>query len=196
MRRRVAYGNESKRCGLKRNFGMWSVRRGLPLPMLLSLYNSLKKFLRHCISPMARPLQCTRSSRALRSVFVPSRNHEITLPTFLVPAFALQTPANTPHFSTSSRCQSKIGRAPISLPPEVTFRILEAPTPKSGRNVSRTEPSRTVEIQGPLGMMKMTIPPYIGIESSDESGTHTLSILDAEDKKQKAMWGVYNHETR
>ena len=47
-----------------------------------------------------------------------------------------------------------------------------------------------------MGMMKMTIPPYIGIESNDESGTHILSILDAEDKKQKAMWGVYRHETR
>jgi len=40
--------------------------------------------------------------------------------------------------------------------------------------------------------MAMEIPPYIQIESNDESRTHSLSIADANDKKQKAMWGKYN----
>ena len=61
--------------------------------------------------------------------------------------------------------------------------------PKQGRNISRSKPTRKVEIEGPLGKMSMDIPPYISIVSNEESRTHTLSILDTQDKKQKAMWG-------
>ena len=134
---------------------------------------------------MATTTRCKSSSRALRSVFATHNTRELTLPAFLAPAFA------NSHFSTSSKCHSKIGRAPLSLPPEVTFRILEPPPSKQGRNISRTEPPRKVEIEGPLGKMAMDVPPYISITSNDESRTHSLSILDAKDKKQKAMWGSF-----
>lgn len=56
--------------------------------------------------------------------------------------------------------------------------------------MSRTEPPRKVEIQGPLGKQSMILPSYIGVESNEESRTHTLSIADAQDNKQKAMWGT------
>lgn len=36
----------------------------------------------------------------------------------------------------------------------------------------------------------MTVPPYVRIRSNDETRTHTVSIADTEDKKQKAMWGT------
>ena len=137
---------------------------------------------------MASPMPCKRSSRAVRSVFISSRTQNVTIPAFLVPAFALR-PQHS-HFSSSTRCRSKIGRAPLSLPPEVTFRIHDAPPPKQGRSISRTEPGRKVDIEGRLGKMSMAIPPYVSIASNEESRTQTLSILDTKDKKQKAMWGT------
>ncbi|KAK3686612.1 54S ribosomal protein L6 mitochondrial [Vermiconidia calcicola] len=137
---------------------------------------------------MASSIRCTRSSGALRSLSANARAQEVTLPAFLVPAFA--APPLRAHFATSPRCHSKIGRAPLSLPPEVIFRIFDAPAAKQGRNISRSEPGRKVEIQGPLGKMNMDIPAYISIESNEESRTHTLGVLDYQDKKQKAMWGT------
>lgn len=138
---------------------------------------------------MAATRHCTRSSRAFRSLLTPNTTQEITLPTFLVPAFA--RPQASAHFSSSSRCRSKIGRAPLSLPPEVTFRIFDAPPVKQGRSISRTEPSRKVEIEGPLGKMSLDIPSYINIASNEANRTYGLTILDTGDKQQKAMWGVY-----
>jgi large subunit ribosomal protein L6 len=37
--------------------------------------------------------------------------------------------------------------------------------------------------------MKMNIPAYMSIEANEESRTRTLSILDANDRKQREMWG-------
>ena len=146
-------------------------------------------------SPMASTIRCTRSTRALRSVFATAKTKQLFLPAFLVPACASNPPPQKAHFSTSTKHNSKIGRAPLSLPPEVTFRILEPKHVKQGRNISRSEPSRTVEIQGPLGKMAMEIPPYVDITSNEESRTRSLSILDTKDKKQKAMWGEYTLAT-
>lgn len=46
-----------------------------------------------------------------------------------------------------------------------------------------------MQIKGPLGEMSMDLPAYVTIESNEESRTHTVGILDENDKKQKAMWG-------
>lgn len=134
--------------------------------------------------------QCMRSSQALLRTFnsFPARDH--TLPAFLVPALA-QRPQQTSRFSTSSPDHSKIGRAPLSLPPGVTFRIQEAPQLQDHARVSRNQPGSTIEIEGPLGKMTMKVPAYVNIRSDDETRTHTVSIVDEEDKKQKAMWGAY-----
>ena len=40
-----------------------------------------------------------------------------------------------------------------------------------------------------MGTMKMDIPAYMSIEANEESRTRTLSILDANDRKQREMWG-------
>jgi ribosomal protein L6P/L9E len=47
----------------------------------------------------------------------------------------------------------------------------------------------TVEIVGPLGTMKMEIPAYMSIQENEANRTRTLHILDAEDRKQREMWG-------
>jgi large subunit ribosomal protein L6 len=141
----------------------------------------------HCTT-MAATKQCIRTARPLRRLTAPTRTKDITLPAFLVPAFAL--PKVHAPFSTSSRYQSKIGRAPLSLPPDVTFRIFDSAPVKQTRAISRSEPSRRVEVEGPLGKMSLDIPPFINIVENGEERTYGLSILDANDKKQKAMWGT------
>lgn len=60
---------------------------------------------------------------------------------------------------------------------------------KTGRGVSRDGQGSIVEISGPLGTMKMNIPAYMSIEANEESRTRTLSIQDANDRKQREMWG-------
>jgi large subunit ribosomal protein L6 len=94
-------------------------------------------------------------------------------------------------FSTTRLCRSKIGSAPLSLPQEVKFSILPPAVVKTGRGVSRDGQGSTVEISGPLGTMKMNIPAYMSIEENDENRTRTLRILDAEDRKQREMWGEW-----
>lgn len=137
---------------------------------------------------MANSQRCAVSSRALRSVFSTPSRRDVTLPTFLVPAFA--RPSQTSHFSTTPSCASKIGAAPLSLPPDVTFTVAEQPAAKAGRGgISASLLGPVVHIEGPLGKMNYTIPPYMSITANSEARTHTLSILDAEDKKQRAMWG-------
>lgn len=92
-------------------------------------------------------------------------------------------------FSTTRLCRSKIGSAPLSLPQEVKFSILPQTVVKTGRGVSRDGQGSMVEISGPLGTMKMDIPAYVSIEANEENRTRTLSILDANDRKQREMWG-------
>lgn len=138
---------------------------------------------------MARPICRNGSSRALRSIFDTSRTNDAAVPTFLAPAFARGSPAQTSSFSTTSQCRSKIGRAPLSLPPEVTFTVMQMPSKGQGMNISRQEPESVAEITGPRGKMSVTIPPYMSIFGNEESRTQTLSVLDEKDKRQRTMWG-------
>ena len=70
------------------------------------------------------------------------------LPDFLVPA--LSSPHSFRPLSSTARCRSRIGSAPLSLPEGVDLRLLETPV-KQGKAISMTEPPKTVEITGPLG---------------------------------------------
>ncbi|KAK4635296.1 54S ribosomal protein L6, mitochondrial [Fulvia fulva] len=131
--------------------------------------------------------QCMRSSRALAKTFSTPTCREVTLPAFLVPAFAQGQ--QTSRFSTSSQCQSKIGIKALAFPPEVKFTVTAPPPQRSNARASRTQEQTRVDIEGPLGRMSMTIPPYMSI-TVNENGTRQLHIRDKEDKKQKAMWGT------
>ncbi|KAF1349797.1 60S ribosomal protein-like protein L6 [Delphinella strobiligena] len=130
-------------------------------------------------------------SSARRRCFIAAnsvQSAEVSIPSFLLPAF--QSPARAAAFSTSSSCHSKIGSAPLSCPPEVAFRISEPPVQKNGARVSRTQQGATVEVEGPLGKMSMAIPAYMSIETDEAKRSHTLRILDQEDRKQREMWGT------
>jgi hypothetical protein len=139
---------------------------------------------------MAASRCCRRPSSALKSVFIPQMNHNASIPSFLLPAFTF--PASTSSFSTSSQCRSKIGRAPLSLPPEVKFTVTQAPARgPSSSQVSRAQQGSVVEIEGPKGKMQYEMPPYMTLQGGEEERVRTLRILDAEDRKQREMWGEY-----
>src|SRR5438105_13928619 len=74
------------------------------------------------------------------------------LPLFLLPAFQPLTPSKRTFSSTPSHA-SQVGRAPISVPPEVTLRVLE-PTVifKSRRRGDGDENGPIIEVEGPRGL--------------------------------------------
>lgn len=105
-----------------------------------------------------------------------------SIPTFLLPRLAAPRT-----FTSSARCESKVGSLPLSVPPEVTFSVIP-PKDAVGKG-ARGQSMSTVHVKGPLGELSMEIPPYINIDQQ----TMTLSLEDATDKKQKAMWGAQLH---
>jgi large subunit ribosomal protein L6 len=136
-------------------------------------------------TPSTSHIMFTPARRRCVSALKNSRSTEISIPAFLLPAFHQQSSS----FSTSSPYQSKIGSAPLSLPPDVNFHIVEAPVQKKGARVSRTQEGATVHIEGPLGKLSMPIPAYMNIISDEAKRTYSLSILDQEERKQREMWG-------
>ncbi|KZM28469.1 54S ribosomal protein L6 mitochondrial [Ascochyta rabiei] len=101
-----------------------------------------------------------------------------SIPTFLLPRFAAPRT-----FTTTAQCGSKIGALPLSVPPGVTFSVI---APKAAAKGARTQSTNMVHVKGPLGELSMEIAPYIAIDQQ----SMTLSIQDATDAKQKAMWGT------
>jgi len=137
-------------------------------------------------------------TRCLRAA---SRAPSISHPDLLRPA--LCSPSSSKSFSSTSRCRSRIGGAPLSLPAEVNLRILEPP-PQRNKAVTRVQLPKTVEVEGPLGMhrlpkqstaelragkMTLQLPPYMSLEHNKETKKATLSVLDREERKQREMWG-------
>ncbi|KAL9135587.1 MAG: hypothetical protein Q9175_003219 [Cornicularia normoerica] len=116
-----------------------------------------------------------------------SRNVSMLLPDFLVPA--LFSPHTSRPFSSTSRCRSRIGSAPLSLPQGVDLRFLEPPARIKQYN-TMTELPKTVEIIGPLGKMSVQLPHYMSLDHDKETRKASLSILDREERKQREMWGT------
>ena len=128
----------------------------------------------------------------------------ILLPDFPVPA--LCTPHRSRPFTSTSRCQSRIGRAPFTTPQGVDLRFLDPPA-KRKQDVTTTELPKTLEITGPLGMwvsrqqaersadvaagkISLQLPPYMSFQHDEETRKGSLSILDQNDRKQREMWGM------
>ena len=136
---------------------------------------------------------CRRALRPSTICTATQSASEFTLPGFLVPAFT-QRWQQRANFSATRSEKSKIGSAPLTLPPDVTFNIIQTPAVAQGRGMSRTQPGAVVEIQGPLGKMSYPIPAYMTIQHDEAAKTHTLSILDQKERKQREMWGAYCQE--
>ena len=127
----------------------------------------------------------------------------ILLPDFLVPAISCTT---SRCFSSSSPCASRVGSAPLSLPSEVNLRLLEPPV-KRKKSITRIEPPKVLEIEGPLGKnihcyyaknctdrligkMSLHLPPYMGFKYNDETRKAALEVVDQTIRKQREMWGM------
>ncbi|KAJ4295362.1 54S ribosomal protein L6 mitochondrial [Kalmusia sp. IMI 367209] len=123
--------------------------------------------------------------RCARSILAPLPPPTDSIPLFLLPAF--QAPAAVRSFATTSPCQSKIGSAPLSVPPGVTFTVI--PPSARGRG-TRAQAMSTVQIKGPLGELSMDVPAYVNINQDNALSGPTLTVQDSLDKKQKAMWGT------
>jgi hypothetical protein len=79
---------------------------------------------------------------------------QTSLPIFLAPAYS--HPLRTQCFSTTSPTQSRVGGAPISIPPEVSLKFIDLPqTQVRGR--SKEIPKTAIEVKGPLGKRRCCI---------------------------------------
>jgi len=83
----------------------------------------------------------------------------------------------------------------LSIPPEVKFEIVPA-TMKKGLGAVAGRP--TVNIEGPLGKMSMTIPPFVNLAFDEASKSYSVSVQDRTIREQRSMWGttrayLHNH---
>ncbi|MCJ1313157.1 hypothetical protein MMC25_006834 [Agyrium rufum] len=109
------------------------------------------------------------------------------LPDFLLPAFATST--STRQFSSSTAHKSRIGAAPVTIPPEVQFRILD-PSGRRGDGARRIAVPRIVEVEGPLGKMSMPVPEYLNLNHDVATRKVTVGVQDTKERKQREMWGT------
>lgn len=129
-------------------------------------------------------------------------SNPISLPSFLLPAF--QTTSSR-SFSATSQRESQIGKAPLSIPPEVNFTVIAPPKTKNGRQ-SPLSDRPMVSIEGPrgnfwrfqsncslaniqIGKLSMTIPPFVKLEHDELARKAVVSVQDREERKQREMWG-------
>ncbi|OAL53889.1 60S ribosomal protein-like protein L6 [Pyrenochaeta sp. DS3sAY3a] len=123
--------------------------------------------------------------RCAQSISKSSIASNQSIPTSQLPALSRNAAKKT--FTTSAPCQSKIGSAALSVPPGVTFQVIP---PSAKSRGSREQPMSTVNIKGPLGELSMDVPAYVNINQDPALSGPTLTIQDATDAKQKAMWGT------
>ncbi|MCJ1336396.1 hypothetical protein MMC09_001672 [Bachmanniomyces sp. S44760] len=128
------------------------------------------------------------AQKAGHCIWKPKTIYSSNVPDFLAPA--LCNASTRQKFSTSPHPRSRIGGAPLSLPPEVDLRILEPVVSKRKTSITRVEPPRIVEVQGPLGKMTLQLPPYMAIDHDQAKRKATISIQDREERKQREMWGT------
>ncbi|KAK6538952.1 hypothetical protein TWF694_010502 [Orbilia ellipsospora] len=103
-----------------------------------------------------------------------------------------QTPKRT--FSTTPSPASKIGSSPLVIPPGVTLSVYTPPPPKQA---TRTLPTRTATVQGPLGQVTIPIPHFLNINQSSppegseiKSSKASITVQDPTERQQRKMWGT------
>ncbi|KAL8756433.1 MAG: hypothetical protein Q9199_002948 [Rusavskia elegans] len=112
----------------------------------------------------------------------------VALPDFLIPSFQNHCLRTRRFFASSAPRPSRVGAAPIALPPDVNLRLLDSPKRRGA--VTRVEPPKTVEIEGPLGKASVQLPPFVSYNIDDAAKKATLSVLDKKSRDQREMWGT------
>lgn len=141
----------------------------------------------------------TARARGLERVIISSPS--ISLPSFLLPAFQI-IPCRA--FSASATSQSQIGKAPLSIPPEVNFTITPPPPTRYGQHSPGAD-RPLVTIEGPLGKRRCSnfysrcwliigkltyaIPNFVKLEYDVAARKAYVSVQDREVRKQREMWG-------
>ncbi|KAJ5237551.1 hypothetical protein N7489_007642 [Penicillium chrysogenum] len=108
-----------------------------------------------------------------------------SLPIFLAPAFSPRTQC----FSTTSPAQSRVGGAALSIPPEVSFKLIDIPATLA-RTRGKDIPKFVAEIKGPKGEMSLNIPSFVNITHDEAAKKASLSVEDTTVPHQRAMWGT------
>ncbi|KFA53146.1 hypothetical protein S40293_03152 [Stachybotrys chartarum IBT 40293] len=111
-----------------------------------------------------------------------------TLPGFLVPAWHRGS-LSPRAFSTTATQRSKLGRNPISLPPGVELTVGE---PVAIRDMTHFKPKvkKTITVTGPLGSLNLDVPDFVKVSQDAAKKTVSLTVEDANQKKQNEMWGT------
>ncbi|ETN39319.1 uncharacterized protein HMPREF1541_05542 [Cyphellophora europaea CBS 101466] len=102
---------------------------------------------------------------------------------FLVPALSQRS------FSTSISRSSRIGKEPITIPPEVSLQFIELPR-SNARTRKIDAATSVVAIKGPLGELRVNLPPYVTTSLVDSDRKISVKVSDPEVKHQHAMWGT------
>ncbi|KIX05763.1 uncharacterized protein Z518_03735 [Rhinocladiella mackenziei CBS 650.93] len=110
------------------------------------------------------------------------------IPSFLVPAVSQRWTSRN-NSTVAHVQQSRIGRSPINIPPEVSLRFYDLPK-GSTRSRKPDTPSSALEVTGPLGQMTVPLPPYLKAEYDEDARKINVSVNDATEKHQRAMWGT------
>ncbi|OAG34572.1 hypothetical protein AYO21_11266 [Fonsecaea monophora] len=142
-------------------------------------------------------MACTSLQSSFRRlVREASRSGPREIPSFLVPALSISRPLRARHASTLVEPQtqipshqSRIGRAPITVPPEVSLRFYELPK-GNVRSRHPDTPNMALEVTGPLGQMTVPLPPYLQAELDESAKKININVKDAAEKHQRAMWGT------
>ncbi|CCU82652.1 50S ribosomal protein L6 [Blumeria hordei DH14] len=98
-------------------------------------------------------------------------------------------------FSTSWNRPSQIGRAPLTIPPDVKFLLVQPSKSKYG-SASPLLAQRKVQVEGPLGKLALSIPAFVNVDYDESTRKASVSVKNKDIKKQREMWGtirVYLH---
>ncbi|KAI4232113.1 MAG: hypothetical protein LQ349_005195, partial [Xanthoria aureola] len=114
------------------------------------------------------------------------RQPVVALPDFLIPSFQSHFPGTRRSFASSAPRPSRVGKAAIALPKDVHLRLLDPPRRKGA--ITRVEPPKTVEIEGPLGKASFQLPHFVNYNIDDAAKKATLSVLDKKSRDQREMW--------
>ncbi|KAL3470754.1 ribosomal protein L6, alpha-beta domain-containing protein [Aspergillus californicus] len=95
----------------------------------------------------------------------------------------------TQPFSTTPGVQSRVGSAAISIPTEVSLKFIDLPQ-LVVRGNAKHQPKMAIEVNGPLGQLRLDVPPFLNIAHDEASRKATLSVEDTAVAHQRAMWGT------
>ncbi|KAJ9224509.1 hypothetical protein DTO212C5_5086 [Paecilomyces variotii] len=132
-------------------------------------------------------MSCAVSRSCFRQLMRdPLRNNAV--PSFLVPAFS--QPLRAQCFSTTSPAQSRVGGAPISIPPDVSLNFIDLPQAQTRGRSAKDIPKTAVQVKGPLGEMTLKIPTFLNVAHDEAQKKASLTVADPSLAHQRAMWGT------